>query len=116
MGDFNDPRCSVVRIGGYCPIAKATAATLVASVVKRNKIMFVGCGGTSRIGCAIVDILNSRQPVEFISIEMELSSIGIGQIGLHANVIRLQPPLILTEAQAEKACDVLEAAITAVAG
>ncbi len=40
----------------------------------------------------------------------------VGRGGLHANVIRLQPPLILTEAQAEQACDVLEAAITAAAG
>jgi 4-aminobutyrate aminotransferase/(S)-3-amino-2-methylpropionate transaminase len=35
----------------------------------------------------------------------------VGRGGLFANVIRIQPPLVITEAQAEHACDVLEAAI-----
>jgi 4-aminobutyrate aminotransferase len=40
----------------------------------------------------------------------------VGRGGLHANVIRLQPPLVLTEAQAEQACDAVEKAIAAAAG
>jgi 4-aminobutyrate aminotransferase-like enzyme len=40
--------------------------------------------------------------------------VGLG--GVLANVIRVQPPLIMTEAQAHKVCDILEKAITRAAG
>ena len=35
--------------------------------------------------------------------------IGLG--GVYGNVLRLQPPLVLTEAEADQACDILEKAI-----
>ena len=37
--------------------------------------------------------------------------VGLG--GVYGNVLRLQPPLVLTETEADKACDILEKAITA---
>ena len=38
--------------------------------------------------------------------------IGLG--GVHGNVLRLQPPLVLSAAEADKACDILEKALTQV--
>ncbi|MFZ4395722.1 MAG: aspartate aminotransferase family protein [Kiritimatiellia bacterium] len=40
--------------------------------------------------------------------------IGIG--GLYGNVLRVQPPLVLTEAEADRACDILEKAIVQARG
>ncbi|MEI6211872.1 MAG: aspartate aminotransferase family protein [bacterium] len=40
--------------------------------------------------------------------------IGIG--GLYGNVLRVQPPLVLTEAEADRACDILEKAIAQARG
>ena len=40
--------------------------------------------------------------------------IGLG--GVHGNVLRLQPPLVLSAAEADQACDILEKAITQAMG
>ena len=32
----------------------------------------------------------------------------VGSVGIHGNVIRVAPPLVMTEAQAHESCDIME--------
>jgi 4-aminobutyrate aminotransferase/(S)-3-amino-2-methylpropionate transaminase len=71
------------------------------------------------IGLEFVEDRASRTPSEGITKEVVnrccQAGLLVGRVGVHGNVIRVAPPLVITEEEAEEALDILEGVLKGLA-
>lgn len=67
------------------------------------------------IGLEIVDPKDNNAPAAAVAKKIEQCMVGrsvlISTTGVNANILRITPPLVITDAQVDKSCEALEAAI-----
>ena len=64
------------------------------------------------MGLEFVKDKRTKEPAADITVEVIHRAVArgllVGRVGIHGNVIRVAPPLVMTRSEAEKSCDIME--------
>jgi len=78
---------------------------------KQSKCLGEARGMGLVMGLEFVKDKRTREPAPEVTVEVinraAAKGLLIGRVGIHGNVIRVAPPLVITKAEAEKSCDIM---------